>query len=138
MKNNLFTAAVDKASKSVKNWWLLLVAGILVIAMGVATFFFPATSIRILSIVFGIVILLSGIAQLSLAITTGNYFLTRGYMVIGGILSILLGILFLAESETMATSVFPILMVFWLIYESFMIIGLGNDQIGRASCRERV
>lgn len=62
-----------------------------------------------------------------LAITTGNYFLTRGYIVVGGILSVILGLIFCFESRTMADSIFPVLMALWMLYESFMILGMGNE-----------
>ncbi|MCI2082116.1 MAG: DUF308 domain-containing protein [Bacteroidales bacterium] len=127
MKNTIFSGTVEKASKTVKNWWLLLAAGIILTGMGIATFFFPGESMNILSILLGIVILTGGIIQLILAITTGNYFLTRGYIVVGGILSVILGLIFCFESRTMADSIFPVLMALWMLYESFMILGMGNE-----------
>ena len=126
MGNSIFSGVVDRASKSVKNWWVLLIAGILLIAAGIVVFCYPSVSIKVLSILFGVVILASGVAQLALAISTGNYFLTRGYVVAGGILNVFLGIILLANPEW-TIMIMPILLGLWMLYESFMIMGAGSD-----------
>jgi uncharacterized membrane protein HdeD (DUF308 family) len=126
MRSNIISGVVDRASKSVKNWWILLIAGILLIAAGIVVFCYPTVSLKVLSILFGVVILVSGIAQLALAISTGNYFLTRGYIVAGGILNVFLGIILLANPDW-TILIMPILLGLWMLYESFMIMGAGSD-----------
>jgi uncharacterized membrane protein HdeD (DUF308 family) len=126
MRNSIFSGVLDRASKTVKNWWILLIVGILLIAAGIVVFCYPTVSLKVLSILFGVVILACGIVQLALAISTGNYFLTRGYIVAGGILNVFLGIILLANPGW-TVQIMPVLLGLWMLYESFMIMGAGSD-----------
>lgn len=123
---NILMHAADKARRAVKNWWLLLLAGLLLVAVGIVVFCFPAESYVALSLCFGIAMLVSGVVQLVLSIDSRNYFLTRGYAVVGGIVDLLLGI-FLCCTPHIELLILPFLLGFWLMYHSFMIIGLAGD-----------
>lgn len=126
MNTNIFNQLTAKAGRAIKNWWLLLVAGILSIAAGIAVFCYPQDSYVIFSITIGIMLLLVGITELAVAVSSRNLFLTRGYNIAGGILDILLGIMLCAmPGVTMA--MLPIFLGVCLIYHSFMIIGFGSD-----------
>ncbi len=115
-----------RAAKAVKNWWLLLIAGLLGIAAGVAVFCFPADSYYAFSILFGVTMLVTGVTELVVAISSRNWFMMRGYNIVGGILDIIVGIMLCAWPQvTMVT--LPIFLGIWLIYHSFMIIGLAGD-----------
>lgn len=83
-----FENLTSKAGRAVKHWWLMMAAGILTIAAGVAVFVFPMESYVALSILIGILMLLVGAAQLIIALTSGNYLAMRGYMVVGGIIDV--------------------------------------------------
>lgn len=115
-----------KAAKTVKNWWLILVAGILCIAAGIAVFCFPADSYLAMSIMFGVVMLVTGVTELVVAVSSRNWFMMRGYNIVGGILDIIVGIMLCSWPEVTMT-VLPIFLGIWLIYHSFMIIGLAGD-----------
>lgn len=115
-----------RAAKAVRNWWMLLVAGLLIIAGGVTVFFFPEGSYEILSIAFGVVMLLTGVTELVLAVSSRNWFMMRGYNIVGGVLDVLVGIMLCAWPQvTMMT--LPLVLGIWLIYHSFMVIGLAGD-----------
>ncbi len=115
-----------KAARTVKNWWLLCIAGLVCIAAGIAVFCYPADSYMLFSYTFGAVMLLTGIVELVVAASSRNWFMMRGYNIVGGILDILVGILLCAwPGITMVT--IPIFLGIWLIYHSFMIIGLAGD-----------
>ena len=115
-----------KAAKTVKNWWMILVAGVLSIGAGIAVFCFPADSYLALSIMFGVIMLVTGVTELVVAVSSRNWFMMRGYNIVGGILDIIVGIMLCAWPQvTMA--VLPIFLGIWLIYHSFMIIGLAGD-----------
>lgn len=51
----------DKYYGCLKYWWLLLTLGIIMLALGVLIFVFPVISYLTMSMLFGIVILISGI-----------------------------------------------------------------------------
>ena len=114
------------ASRKVHHWWLLMLAGILCIAAGIAVFIFPLESYFAISVLVGIVMLVVGAAQLVTASTSENYLTMRGYFIVGGILDLLLG-LFLCVYPGITLMVLPIMMGIWLMYHSFMMIAFGGD-----------
>ena len=103
-----------------------MLAGILVVAAGICVFAFPIQSYVTLSVLFGILMLLVGAIQLIIASTSGNYLMLRGYIIVGGVLDVLLGI-FLCIYPGISLFLLPIMMGLWLMYHSFMIISLGGD-----------
>lgn len=125
MKNH-FEKLTKKVSRKVNHWWLLMLAGILCCAAGIAVFVFPLESYVIISILVGVVMLLVGAAQLIIASTSENYLAMRGYFIVGGVLDLILG-LFLCAYPGVTLMVLPILMGIWLMYHSFMMIAFGGD-----------
>ena len=121
-----FENLIDRATRAIKHWWLLLLAGILCVALGVAVFVFPLESYVTLSILFGVFLLVSGAAQLIIALSSGNYLMMRGYIIAGGVIDLLLGI-FLCAFPAVSLVVLPIMMGICLLYHSFMIIAFGGD-----------
>lgn len=121
-----FENLTAKAGRVIRHWWLLMIAGILCIAAGVVVFVFPMDSYLTLSIIFGVLMLIVGAAQLIIASTSGNYLAMRGYVIVGGILDLLLGI-FLCAYPAVTVVVLPIMLGIWLMYHSFMIIAFGGD-----------
>ena len=103
-----------------------MLAGILVVAAGICVFAFPIQSYVTLSVLFGVLMLLVGAIQLIIASTSGNYLMLRGYIIVGGVLDVLLGI-FLCIYPGISLFLLPIMMGLWLMYHSFMIISLGGD-----------
>ena len=121
-----FENLTERASRAVKHWWLLMVAGILCIIAGICVFVFPLESYVTLSILFGILMLLTGAAQLVIASSSGNYLMMRGYFIIGGVLDVILGI-FLCVYPGVSLVALPVMMGLWLMYNSFVIISFGGD-----------
>ena len=115
-----------KASRVIKHWWLYLLCGILCIAAGIAVFVFPMESYMTLGILFGVLMLIVGAVQLIVASTSGNYLAGRGYLIVGGILDLILGIL-LCANPAVTLAIMPILLGIWMLYHSFMIIAFGGD-----------
>ena len=86
-----------------------MLAGILCIIAGICVFAFPLESYVTLSILFGVLMLLTGAAQLIIASTSGNYLVMRGYFIVGGVLDVILGI-FLCVYPGVSLVVLPIMM----------------------------
>lgn len=103
-----------------------MLAGILCFAVGIIVFAFPLESYVVLSIIFGVMVLVVGAAQLLIASTSDNYFMMRGYMIMGGVIDVLLG-LFLCIYPGVTLLALPVLMGLWLLYHSFMTIAFGGD-----------
>jgi uncharacterized membrane protein HdeD (DUF308 family) len=114
------------AARAIRHWWLLLLAGALCIAAGIAVFAFPLQSYVTLSILFGVVLLVMGAAKLIAASTSINFFMMRGYVIVGGVLDILIGI-FLCVNPGVTLMVLPVLMGLWMLYNSFVLIGFSGD-----------
>ncbi|MCM1177119.1 MAG: DUF308 domain-containing protein [Bacteroidales bacterium] len=115
-----------RAGNIVRHWWILLIAGLLLIAGGIVVFCNPVESYLTLSVMFGILMLVTGVAELVVAITSHNFFAMRGYSVAGGIIDLLIGI-FLCCYPGISIVVLPIILGVYLLYHSFMIIGFGSD-----------
>ena len=121
-----FENLTNKVSRALKHWWLLMLAGLLCVAMGIVVFVFPLESYVTLAILFGVLMLAVGAAQLIIASSSGNYLAMRGYMIVGGVLDLILGI-FLCIYPYVTLMVLPIMMGIWMMYHSFMIIAFGGD-----------
>ena len=114
------------AARAIKHWWLLAVAGVLCIAAGIAVFVFPLEGYVTLSILFGVLLLMVGAAKLIAASTSANYFMMKGYVIVGGVLDLLLGI-FLCIYPGVTLMALPIMMGLWMLYNSFVLIGFSGD-----------
>ena len=121
-----FETLTMKAARAIKHWWLYLVCGILCIAAGIAVFAFPMDSYMTLGIIFGILMLFVGAVQLIVGASSGNYFAMRGYVIVGGILDLILGI-FLCANPGVTLVLMPILLGIWMLYNSFIIMAFGGD-----------
>jgi uncharacterized membrane protein HdeD (DUF308 family) len=121
-----FENLIKGAARAIKHWWLLAVAGVLCIAAGIAVFVFPLQSYVTLSILFGVLLLLVGAAKLIAASTSANYFMMRGYVIVGGVLDLLLGI-FLCIYPGVTLVALPVMMGLWMLYNSFVLIGFSGD-----------
>ena len=121
-----FENLTAKAGRVIRRWWLLMLAGILCVAAGIAVFVFPMESYMTLSIIFGVLMLITGAAQLIIASTSGNYLAMKGYVIVGGVLDLLLGI-FLCVYPAVTVVLLPIMLGIWMMYHSFMIIAFGGD-----------
>ena len=121
-----FENLTDKAGRAVQHWWLLMLAGIFSIALGIAVFVFPLQSYVVLSIIAGILMLFVGAAQLVIASTSGNYLAMRGYMLVGGVIDLILGLL-LCVYPGVTMALLPVMLGIWMMYHAFMMIAFGGD-----------
>jgi uncharacterized membrane protein HdeD (DUF308 family) len=121
-----FENLTNRVGRAVQHWWLMMLAGILCFALGIAVFVFPLESYVTLSILAGVLMLVVGAAQLIIASTSGNYLAMRGYMLIGGVVDLLLGLL-LCVYPGVTMAILPIMLGIWMMYHSFMIISFGGD-----------
>ena len=121
-----FENLTSKVSRAVHHWWLLMIAGLLCVVLGIVVFVFPLESYVTLAILTGVVMLVVGAAQLIIASTSGNYLAMRGYMIVGGVIDLILGI-FLCVYPGVTMVVLPIMMGIWMMYHSFMMIAFGGD-----------
>ena len=121
-----FENILQKASRAIRHWWLYLLCGLLFVAAGITVFVFPLESYVTLGLLFGILMLIIGVSQLIVASASGNYLAMRGYVIVGSILDIVLGI-FLCINPAVSMILMPVLLGVWLLYHSFIIMAVGGD-----------
>ncbi len=121
-----FENLTKKAARVIQHWWLLLIAGLLCIIAGVAVFVFPLESYVMISILVGVVMLVVGTAKLIAATASGNYLMMRGYVIVGGVIDLLLG-LFLCIYPGVTLAFLPVMMGLWMMYNSFVLLAFSGD-----------
>ena len=117
---------MENVGSSIKNWWWFLVKGLLLIATGVAIFARPAAGYAGLSILFTVVIIASGIAQVVFATSNKDVLKGWGWTLVSGILDIAIGV-YLAMYPLVTMATLPFFVGFWLIFKSFYLMGASFD-----------
>ena len=117
---------IENSKRAIRHWWLLLAVGILLLAAGIAIFFYPRQSYLGLAVLFGWLIFLSGVFETALAATSRHFITGRGWLLAGGIIEIILGVI-LIPNVAISEAAMPIILGFWLLMRSFGTIGLGSD-----------
>ena len=90
---NNFSSLIENSKQAVRYWGLLLIIGIALFAVGVLIFVYPAQSYLGMSLVFGWLMLISGILEVVLSSANKHFITGRGWMMAGGIIEIILGII---------------------------------------------
>ena len=105
-----------------RHWWVPLVLGIIVVLLGAAILLFPQISYLTMALLFGVVIILSGIMYIGMA--TASRVRGRGWLIASGIIEIILGIALTAMPGVSAIAL-PLCLGFWLLFKGCSLIGIG-------------
>lgn len=105
-------------------WWIPFLSGLILLFFGIWFLVAPLESFQSLTIVFGIIMLISGIVELYFLLRNQKTFMDNLSFLWGGALNIILGILLIANPRTILV-IISILIGFWLIFK-------GGEQIKRA------
>jgi uncharacterized membrane protein HdeD (DUF308 family) len=112
--------------EAVQYWWLLLLTGLVLVAVGIWVFASPATAYLSLSILFGASILTIGFFETVFAISASKSLKGWGWTLASGLLDIVIGsYLLLYPAVTMA--ILPFVLGFWLLFRGFSAIGLSFE-----------
>jgi len=106
---------VSKAKQSVKNWWIFLIIGILLIGGAIYMFSKPLESLIGLSGFFSFLILASGILAIVFAIANRDDIDNWGLHLAGGILDILIGFILLKYPQITVVLI-SLFVGFWLMF----------------------
>ena len=112
-----------------RNWYMELIMGILFILVGVWVFMTPASSYIAFSVFFAITFLITGIMEMSFAISSRKYVEGWGWSLAGGIIDTLIGLL-LVSKPALTMTVLPFYVGFALLFRSSLAIGL-SFELGR-------
>lgn len=117
---------ISKVSGTVKNWWVLLIIGILLIIGAVWMFKAPAESFLSLVGFLSTLILISGILTVFFAFVNKDQIDNWGMFLAGGILDILIGFIFL-KFPGVTIVLFAMFVGFWLLFRGANIISSSFD-----------
>ncbi|MBE5034229.1 HdeD family acid-resistance protein [Gallalistipes aquisgranensis] len=124
--NSYFVSRWEKSKEAVRYWWLMLLLGIALFIVGIVIFAYPAASYLGMSVLFGFVILFSGIFEIVLSVSNNHLVTGRGWLLAAGIIEAVLGLL-LIFNVALSAAALPVFLGFWLLFRSFTLIGLGGD-----------
>lgn len=121
---NILIYLTDKYHGCFKYWWLTLLLGIVMLAIGMLIFIYPAISYLTLSLIAGIAILISGVIYLVMSASkrTKNH----GWLLFCGVIEIILGAI-LTIWPAVTAALLPYFLGFWLMFKGFTIVGIGTD-----------
>ena len=125
----LFRMTSDIYAKTeylISRWWLSAVVGMAMIALGFVVLLFPADSYYTIALWLGVAILLSGIINLVQSITSRNYFVHRGWVIVASIADIIIGIV-LMFNIMLSEVVLPLILGCWMLYRGSSMLVLGLD-----------
>jgi len=117
---------ISKAVSTIKNWWLLLIIGILLLVGGLWVAFSPAKGFVALVVLFIVILLVNGIFQIVLSISNQKELHGWGWYLAGGILEFLIGIS-LWSHPGLAPGVLVFVIGFWLLFRGVSIIAFSTD-----------
>jgi uncharacterized membrane protein HdeD (DUF308 family) len=102
-----------------RQWWLLLIRGLLFILVGIYMIASPTAGFVALGFLFGLMILLAGISEL-LHISNSRNAGSRNWHLGLGILEVILGIVFMSHIAT-SVAVLRILVGLWFIFRGIAL-----------------
>ena len=123
---DLFMRKMESTGRAVRNWWLLLQLGIAVFITGIFIFTYPGASYVALALTFAVLILVAGVVNIALAATNSNAAVGRGWLLAGGIMELLIGLMLMIYPSVSAATL-PFFLAFWLMFRSLGLIGTGSD-----------
>ena len=120
------TKDYEKTEYLIKRWWLSLLVGLISLIIGFIILVNPVTSYYIFAIWLGAGIFLSGLFGLVQSISSKNYFVRRGWLVVANIADIIIGLILLFNA--IISEIFmPTLLGFWLLYRGASMLIQGFD-----------
>ena len=110
-----------------KSWWSFLLRGLIAIALGVLLLVWPAATVGVIIILFGIFALVDGIIETILSIVGAVRKLDGwGWLLVKGLVGILIGGVILARPDV-AIGIVVILIAIWAIVLGFAEIAAAMD-----------
>lgn len=107
--------ALNVKFQSTRAWWVVLLAGIVMVICGFAYWFWPAAGYAIASQIFGWLLILVGIVQLCVA-ASNNHPRYWGWWIAGGMIDMFIGFM-MVRSIILSEIIFPyflaLIFIFW-------------------------
>jgi len=107
-----------------KNWWLLTILGILLTILGIWVYRNPVANYVGLSVLFSVIIFISGIFEITFALTNKKIIKSWGWIFTSGIFDLIIGIILMTK-ENLSMEILPIVFGIWLIFKGVSQIAKG-------------
>lgn len=117
---------LKSVASSVKHWYIPLILGIVLIALGIYIFTVPLETYVTLSILFSVSFVTSGIFDIFFSIQNSKTLKGWGWYLVSGILSLVMG-LYLMMYPGISISILPFVVGFTVMFRSFYLLGISFD-----------
>lgn len=124
MENSKST--ISEIRTDIKNWWVLLLIGILFIGIGILVFANPFESYVSLAGFFAASMMVSGLFQKWFAISNNNELEGWGWQLALGIMEFTIGLVLIFNLD-FTIAILPFYVGFWLLFKSFALIGFSFE-----------
>ena len=118
---------METMKKRVKYWWVSLLIGILSIVLGIWCLVIPDATLVALTMVFIASFLLSGIMEISFAVSNRKIMPGWGFELTGGIIDLAFGIILIFLPTALAATVLIFFVGFWIMFRAIWGIGVAID-----------
>ena len=116
----------ERSERLVGFWWLSLIAGVVLIAIGFIVMVNPAESYFSFATWFGFAVMVTGVLTLVQGLSSNNRYVRRGWLILASIADIIIGII-LVFNSLVSAFVMPILLGAWLLYRGIAMLMQGVD-----------
>ena len=99
-----------------KNWWVLLILGIVTMVLGVLIILRPAGSTYVLAILLAVYLLISGIVSIIRVFAHGLPGWARALYAVGGVIGIFLGLLMFRFGPEEKVELFGLFVAVWFLF----------------------
>lgn len=120
------TSLFEELKYEVKNWWVSLISGILLVGLGFLMIFYPMAGYAAIAIIFSITMLISGVLEVFFSVSNKNVISDWGWFLAFGILDIILGLVLLFIPG-LKEAILPFILAFWLMFRGISNIGYSID-----------
>jgi uncharacterized membrane protein HdeD (DUF308 family) len=122
MKNEYLEAR----ERLIRHWWLSLIGGVVVIAIGFIVMVNPATSYYAIAAWLGFAVMLSGILNLMQSLSSANGYVHNGWLILASVVDVIIGIVLIFNTLLSAFAL-PIILGVWLLYRGATMLTQGVD-----------
>ncbi|MBR5865378.1 MAG: DUF308 domain-containing protein [Alistipes sp.] len=116
----------ERSERLVGYWWLSLIAGVVLIAIGFIVMVNPAESYFSFATWFGFAVMVTGVLTLVQGLSSNNRYVRRGWLILASIADIIIGII-LVFNSLVSAFVMPVLLGAWLLYRGIAMLMQGVD-----------
>lgn len=114
-------STIKTVREIISNWWLMLLGGIALLALGIWTITTPLEAYLSLSLVFAIGILTAGVFEIIFSLSNTSK-TGWGWTLVSGMIDLFIGG-YLLSYPALTMAILPVLVGVWILFRGFIAIG---------------